>query len=74
MAPLDFMALAQHCAPQVAPATLAAIVRTESDFHPYAIGVVHGRLVRQPANVGEAIATARALEGVAGTTASVLPR
>lgn len=59
---LDFMALAHECAPQIAPVTMAAIVRTESGFNPYAIGVVHGRLVRQPSNAAEAIATARALQ------------
>lgn len=61
MLPLDFTTLAQQCAPQVSPGTMAAIVRTESGFNPYAIGVVHGRLVRQPANVDEAVATAHAL-------------
>ncbi|WP_208542422.1 lytic transglycosylase domain-containing protein [Burkholderia multivorans] len=60
--PLDFMTLAQQCAPQIAPVTLAAIVRTESEFNPYAIGVVHGRLLRQPSSAAEAIATVRALE------------
>ncbi|WP_175686211.1 lytic transglycosylase domain-containing protein [Burkholderia anthina] len=60
--PLDFLSLAHDCAPQIAPATMAAIVRTESGFNPYAIGVVHGRLRRQPSNVAEAIATVRALE------------
>lgn len=59
---LDFNALAQQCAPQVAPSTLTAIVRTESDFNPYAIGVVGGRLVRQPSSAAEAVATARELE------------
>jgi type IV secretion system protein VirB1 len=62
MMPADFIVLAQQCAPQVAPATLAAIVRTESGFNPYAIGVVHGRLVRQPQALGEAFATARELD------------
>ncbi|KER73679.1 lytic transglycosylase [Burkholderia cepacia] len=62
MMPLDFLSLAHDCAPQIAPATMAAIVRTESGFNPYAIGVVHGRLRRQPSNVAEAIATVRALE------------
>jgi len=57
----DFIALAQQCAPQVSPFTMAAIVRTESGFNPFAIGVVHGRLLRQPANEAEAVATARAL-------------
>lgn len=60
--PLDFMTLAQQCAQQIAPITMEALVRTESGFNPYAIGVVHGRLLRQPSNVVEAIATTRALE------------
>ncbi|MBB5406438.1 type IV secretion system protein VirB1 [Paraburkholderia sp. RAU6.4a] len=63
MIPLTaFLALTQQCAPAVAPATMAAIVRVESGFNPYSIGVVHGRLERQPANLNEAVATARALE------------
>jgi type IV secretion system protein VirB1 len=61
MMPLDFIALAQQCTPQVSPVTMAAIVRTESGFNPYAIGVVNGRLVRQPASLNEAVATAHAL-------------
>ncbi|MFM0433741.1 lytic transglycosylase domain-containing protein [Paraburkholderia aspalathi] len=61
MMPLDFIALAQQCTPQVSPVTMAAIVRTESGFNPYAIGVVYGRLVRQPASLNEAVATAHAL-------------
>ncbi|RQR43521.1 lytic transglycosylase [Burkholderia sp. Bp9131] len=60
--PLDFLSLAHDCAPQIAPATMAAIVRTESGFNPYAIGVVRGRLRRQPSNLAEAVATVRALE------------
>ncbi|VWB25256.1 lytic transglycosylase, catalytic [Burkholderia aenigmatica] len=60
--PLDFLSLVHDCAPQIAPATMAAIVRTESGFNPYAIGVVHGRLRRQPSNLAEAVATVRALE------------
>ena len=61
MMPLDFLSLAQQCAPQIAPATMAAVVRTESGFNPYAIGVVHGRLLRQPSNAAEAVATVRML-------------
>jgi type IV secretion system protein VirB1 len=61
MLPFDFITLAQQCAPQVSPVTMAAIVRTESGFNPYAIGVVHGQLVRQPASQAEAVATAHAL-------------
>src|SRR5258708_23337953 len=62
MVPLDFMMLAQQCAPRVAPSTMAAIVRTESAFNPNAIGVVGGRLVHQPADVEQAVATVRALD------------
>ena len=61
MFPFDFVTLAQQCAPQVSPVTMAAIVRTESGFNPYAIGVVRGRLARQPASLDEAVATAHAL-------------
>ncbi|MEH6414562.1 lytic transglycosylase domain-containing protein [Pseudomonas sp. CGJS7] len=38
------------------------VVRVESSFNPYAIGVVGGRLVRQPKNLPEAISTVRMLE------------
>lgn len=56
------LALAQECAINVHPQTMAAIVRVESSGNPFAIGVVKGRLARQPRNKDEAIATARALE------------
>jgi type IV secretion system protein VirB1 len=59
---LDFIQLAQQCAPSVHPVTMQAIARTESGFNPYAIGVVGGRLARQPRDSEEAVATARALE------------
>lgn len=59
---MDFAALAHQCAPDVHPATMAAVAHVESSFNPYAIGVVGGRLVRQPQNKAEAIATAKALE------------
>ena len=58
---LEFIALAQQCAPTVAPQTMAAIVNVESSHNPYAIGVVKGRLQRQPKNIQEAVATAKAL-------------
>ncbi|TBR36966.1 MULTISPECIES: lytic transglycosylase domain-containing protein [Dyella] len=38
------------------------IVRVESNYNPYAIGVVGGHLVRQPKNLGEAVSTADMLE------------
>jgi len=59
---LDVLALAQQCAPTVSPPTMAAILHVESNWNPYAIGTVGGRLVRQPSTRTEAIATARALE------------
>lgn len=59
---LEFLALAQECAPTVAPQTMAAVVNVESSYNPYAIGVVGGRLARQPQNHEEAVATAKQLE------------
>lgn len=59
---MDFAALAHECAPTVHPQTMAAVVRVESGGNPFAIGVVGGRLARQPSNRREAEATARALE------------
>ncbi|RYZ91441.1 MAG: lytic transglycosylase domain-containing protein [Proteobacteria bacterium] len=59
---LDLMLLAQNCAPGVAPQTMTALVRVESENNPYAIGVVGGRLARQPVNLDEAMATAKMLE------------
>jgi type IV secretion system protein VirB1 len=57
---MDFVALAQECAPWVAHETLAAIVKTESAFRPLAIGVNGGaRLARQPENKAEAVVTAK---------------
>ncbi len=61
---MDFIALAQQCAPAVHPNTMAAVVRVESGYNPYAIGVVGGRLERQPTNKAEAVATAKALESM----------
>jgi type IV secretion system protein VirB1 len=59
---VEFLTLAQQCAPDVHPATMAALVRTESGFNPYAIGVVAGRLERQPTTLDEAVATAEKLQ------------
>lgn len=58
----DFVALAQQCAPAVHQDTMRRIVHVESSFNPYAIGVVNGRLDRQPRNKDEALATAQWLE------------
>jgi type IV secretion system protein VirB1 len=38
------------------------VVRVESSYNPFAIGVVGGHLVRQPRNLPEALATVRMLE------------
>ena len=57
-----FSTLARECAPNVDRETLAALVRTESGFNPYAIGVVGGHLLRQPATLAVALATARELD------------
>lgn len=59
---MDFAALAELCAPNIGPGTLERIAAVESSFNPYAIGVVRGRLQRQPRNHAEAVATARSLE------------
>ena len=59
---MDLVALSLVCAPLIAPGTAQALIAIESSGNPYAIGVVAGALVRQPQNLSEAIATARALE------------
>jgi type IV secretion system protein VirB1 len=58
----SFLALAMACAPQVHPLTVQALVAVESGFNPHAIGVVGGRLIRQPRHRTEAIATVQALQ------------
>ena len=56
------LSLAQACAPQVAPQTLAAVAYAESRFDPLAIGVNRGpRPPRRPRDAAEAARTARAL-------------
>lgn len=60
--PRPFEQLAAECAPDIHPTTLKGVISTESSWNPYAIGVVDGRLDRQPRSLAEAVATARALE------------
>ncbi len=56
------LALAERCAPQVAPRTLAAVAYAESRFNPVAIGVNSGpRPARAPRNREEAVRTTRRL-------------
>lgn len=57
----SFETLALQCAPHVDTQTLAAVVRVESGYNPYAIGVVGAHLERQPRTYAEAVATAHAL-------------
>ena len=59
---MDFINLAQECAPLVAPETMAAIVKTESQFQPLAIGINNkAQLTHQPKSKEEAIITATSL-------------
>lgn len=57
------MAMVAQCSPSMHPAIVQAIVKTESSFNPFAIGVNRGgnRLARQPSNFGEAVQTAKRL-------------
>jgi|ThiBio_1000_plan_1041568.scaffolds.fasta_scaffold00653_19 type IV secretion system protein VirB1 len=58
----DFIAMSRQCAPSVAPETMAAIVKTESDFRPFAIGVNNGAsLGTQPKTKEEAVQKAKEL-------------
>ncbi|MDU8431006.1 lytic transglycosylase domain-containing protein [Pseudomonas syringae pv. actinidifoliorum] len=56
-----FLALAMQCAPSIHPATLTPIVKTESSFNPYAIGVVGKVLPRQPQSLDEAVLVVKQL-------------
>jgi type IV secretion system protein VirB1 len=52
-----------NCQDLAVPAdVMQHVVRVESSYNPYAIGVVGGRLARQPRSLPEALATARMLE------------
>lgn len=55
-------AIPYACAAQLAPALVQRLVRVESGANPLAIGVVGARLLRQPRDVPEALATVRRLE------------
>ena len=58
----QFEALAMRCAPQVDHDLLGRVASVESSGNPFAIGVVHGHLARQPGNLPEAMATVKALD------------
>jgi type IV secretion system protein VirB1 len=59
---VTFAALALACAPLVHAGTAQALVKVESAFNPFAIGVVGGALMRQPRHRAEAISTAKQLQ------------
>ena len=59
---IDYNALLQQCTNGVHPKIMHGIIRQESSFNPYAIGVVNGRLSRQPRNKEEAVAAVRTLQ------------
>lgn len=52
---IDLMMLIEQCAPQVAPSTIQAIMRTESNFNPLALNVNGARLASQPRTAAEAV-------------------
>lgn len=60
----DLNLLAQQCAPNVNPQILKGIAKIESDFNPYAIGIVGAHLKKQPHTYEEAIKVASYLEEV----------
>lgn len=57
------IALLTMCAPDVAPLTMQAIVKHESGFNPFAIGInpPHPRLKKQPSSLAEAVRIANDL-------------
>lgn len=57
----DFLSLAMLCAPDIAPDTLARIVKSESGFNPWAIGVVGKPINRQPKTKEEAMIAVKQL-------------
>ena len=58
---MDLPPIIEQCGPDVATEVIHRIVSVESSFNPYAIGVVGGRLQRQPKTKGEAVVTAKFL-------------
>lgn len=58
---VDFVQTAQQCAPAVHHKTMLYLARGESSLNEFAIGVVGGRLKKQPRTLTEAIATAKVL-------------
>lgn len=61
LAASNFNHLAKRCGSTVHHDTLQAIARVESNFNPFAIGVVKGALPRQPRTLDEAVRAANHL-------------
>lgn len=59
---MDYVALAQHCAPEIDTALVVRLVRRESSFNAFAIGLdSRDSLKPQPQNFNEAVQTAERL-------------
>lgn len=59
---IDFVVLSQQCAPQVDVNIASAIVKSESSFNPFAIGVNRAAgLKKQPTSYEEAVSVAKRL-------------
>lgn len=60
---IEFIALAEQCAPAIDKNVTLSIVKKESAFNPFAIGVNKGgkKLARQPKDYGTAVVTAQKL-------------
>lgn len=56
-----FLSLAMQCSPQIHPSTMRALVKTESSFNPYAIGVVGGDLPEQPLTLEQGLSAVKIL-------------
>jgi type IV secretion system protein VirB1 len=59
---VDFVAPDNECLRYASAPIAQAMTLVESSFNPFAIGVVGGKLARQPRNKDEAVATALALK------------
>lgn len=59
---MEFIDMARQCAPTVDVRAMHALVKTESSFNQFAIGVVEAPLTRQPRSLAEALATVEQLE------------
>ncbi|CRZ20822.1 Uncharacterised protein [Kingella kingae] len=59
---IDYNALLQQCTNGVHPQIMHGIIRQENSFNPYAIGVVNGKLSRQPRSKAEAVSVIKTLQ------------